>query len=383
VKPKTFRAWYLVHKWTSLVCMVFALLLCLTGLPLIFHHEIDHALGYSSEVPDTVPASAASAQAADTDAVVSRALARRPAGERVQFLVREPDEPNALYVRLGTSVKSGDMSAFFTFDDRTGEFIGDYPLGQGFMNLMLRLHVDMFAGLPGTLFLGFMGLLLMASVISGAVVYGPHASKAGFGAVRRRERSPRLRWLDLHNLLGAITLVWLSVVTLTGVINTLSIPIFENWQSTELADMVAPYRDRDPVERLADLDEILAAAARARPDSQLSFLAFPGNEFASPHHFTAFMQSSSALTSRLLTPVLIDAETAEIVDSRRLPWYVSTLLLSQPLHFGDYGGMPMKILWALLDLVTIVVLATGLYLWLRRREPVARAERAIDPVGRA
>jgi uncharacterized iron-regulated membrane protein len=40
--------------------------------------------------------------------------------------------------------------------------------------------------------------------------------------------------------------------------------------------------------------------------------------------------------------------------------------VSQPLHFGDYGGMPMKILWALLDMATIVVLGSGLYLWLRK-----------------
>ena len=29
-----------------------------------------------------------------------------------------------------------------------------------------------------------------------------------------------------------------------------------------------------------------------------------------------------------------------------MPWYVKALKLSQPLHFGDYGGMPLKIIWA-------------------------------------
>ena len=33
--------WSLVHKWTSLVCTLFLLMLCITGLPLIFHDEID------------------------------------------------------------------------------------------------------------------------------------------------------------------------------------------------------------------------------------------------------------------------------------------------------------------------------------------------------
>ncbi len=37
----TIKTWYLVHKWTSLVCTVFLLVICLTGLPLIFHHEIE------------------------------------------------------------------------------------------------------------------------------------------------------------------------------------------------------------------------------------------------------------------------------------------------------------------------------------------------------
>jgi uncharacterized iron-regulated membrane protein len=34
-----------VHTWSSLVSTLFLLLLCITGLPLIFHHEIDELLG--------------------------------------------------------------------------------------------------------------------------------------------------------------------------------------------------------------------------------------------------------------------------------------------------------------------------------------------------
>ena len=44
-------------------------------------------------------------------------------------------------------------------------------------------------------------------------------------------------------------------------------------------------------------------------------------------------------------------------------------------HFGDYGGMPLKIIWALLDLMTIIVLGTGVYIWLRRRKPGESAAR--------
>jgi uncharacterized iron-regulated membrane protein len=56
-----------------------------------------------------------------------------------------------------------------------------------------------------------------------------------------------------------------------------------------------------------------------------------------------------------------------VTDSSALPWYLTGLLLSQPLHFGDYGGLPMQVAWALLDIITIIVLGSGLYLWLVKR----------------
>jgi uncharacterized iron-regulated membrane protein len=79
---------------------------------------------------------------------------------------------------------------------------------------------------------------------------------------------------------------------------------------------------------------------------------------------------------------LVDAETGALTDMRELPWYVTTLLVSQPLHFGDYGGMPLKLIWAVLDIITIVVLGSGLYLWIKRRriagEDLAARLRLVD-----
>lgn len=359
------KTWFWIHKWTSLICTLFMLLLCITGLPLIFSHEIDHALGNSVDAPELPGVNSR----ADLDAIVADAAARAPDDE-VQFLVGDPDDPHLWYVRLGETVAAADPSEFYTYDARTGEFLSDYPIGEGFMNIILRLHVDLFAGLPGMLFLGFMGLLLVVSLVSGTVLYAPFMRKLRFGTVRR-DRSPRLKWLDLHNLLGIVTLTWFLVVGATGVINTLAVPIFNQWQATELQAMTAPFRDQPPLERHVSVQAVVDAAYAAEPGTALSFMAFPGNGFASPHHFVAFMQGTTPLTAMLLKPVLIDARTAEVVDQRQLPWYVTALLVSQPLHFGDYGGLPLKIIWALLDIITIVVLVTGLYLWFKRRKAPA------------
>jgi uncharacterized iron-regulated membrane protein len=128
----------------------------------------------------------------------------------------------------------------------------------------------------------------------------------------------------------------------------------------------------------------VATARAALPDSDLSFMAFPGNEFSTPHHYVAFMYGNTPVTSRLLTPVLIDAQSGALIDQRAMPWYVTALLISQPLHFGDYGGMPLKILWALLDIIAIIVLGSGVYLWIKKRNvPIEARLGALQAEGSA
>jgi uncharacterized iron-regulated membrane protein len=364
LSPNALRAWFLVHKWTSLVSTLFLLLLCATGLPLIFAHEIDHALGNSvdppelAEVPD---------EPASIDAMIADAQSRYP-DEHMQFVVGDPDDPNVWFIRMGESPEGSTINVFDTYDARTGEHLNVYPLEKGgFMTVMERLHVDLYAGLKGTLFLGSMGIFLVLSLISGVVLYGRVMRKLRFGTVR--EKTPRLRWLDLHNLLGIATLVWLLVVGFTGTINALAIPIFQQWQATELAEMTSKHAapDEPPVTDLASVETVLANASAVTPGKVLSFLAFPGNEFASPHHFTAFMVGEEARTERLFTAVLVDAADGEVLEVSSMPWYTQVLFVSQPLHFGDYGGLPLKVLWALLDILAIVVLGSGVYLWLKKR----------------
>lgn len=367
----SFRAWYAVHKWTSLVSTLFLLMLCITGLPLIFSHEISHALGTSAEPPALEPGFAGRAS---VDAIVADAQARRPR-DVPQFLVAEADEPELLHVRMADRVDSPGLSAFYTYDARTGAFLSEYPLGQGFMDVMLRLHTDLYADLPGTLFLGFMGLLLAASIVSGIYVYGPYMKKLPFGTVRR-ERVARLKWLDTHNLLGMVTLVWLLVVGVTGTINALNRPIFGQWQATELKTLAEPYKHLPPVTGPVSAGAAFAAAQAAQPAMSLSFMAYPGNDFATPRHFMAFMQGNTDLTSKLLKIVMVDAETGQVAASGDMPWYVSTLMLSQPLHFGDYGGMALKLLWTALDLLSIWVLWSGLVLWWKRRKVTAEQKLA-------
>jgi uncharacterized iron-regulated membrane protein len=376
---RAIRAWSWLHTWSSLVCTLFMLLLCLTGLPLIFHHEIGHLLGSEVEPPELVH----DGPRASLDEVVRAANARHP--ERVvQFVSQAEDDDRLWFVTLTPTPAPTEDFKSVAVDARSGQVLAEPRFDEGFMWVMLKLHVDLFAGLPGKLFLGFMGLLLVVAIVSGVVLYAPFMRKLDFGSVRR-DRSPRIQWLDLHNLLGIVTLVWALVVGATGVINTWADLLVKVWQFDQLSTLLAPYQGRPPVDlaERAPLQRSLEVALSQQPDQKLAFVAMPGTAFSSPHHTSFFLRGQTPLTSRLLQPVLIDAKTAEATATPVLPWYLTALLVSQPLHFGDYGGMPMKLIWALLDITTIVVLGSGLTLWLKRRRqarPLAEEAGASMPI---
>lgn len=364
-RVRTVRIWSAIHTWTSLLSMAFLLMLCLTGLPLIFHHEIDHALGYEPVVPEMPAATPRLA----LDTLVAAAEARRP-GAVVQFVSFDKDEPDAVLVGLARTLQQVTGDHFVGLDRRTATVLIESHPGAGPMGFLLTLHTDMFVGLPGKLFLGGMALLFVAAIVSGVVLYGPFMRKLDFGTVRRT-RSTRIKWLDWHNLIGVATVAWALVVGGTGAINTWADLMLALWQGGQLAEMTAPYRDVPRPGTLVSIDTAVATAQAAAPDMTPRLVAFPGTAFSSNNHYAVFMAGNTPLTARLLKPALIDAGTGRLTDMRAMPWYVQALFLSQPLHFGDYGGLPLKIVWALLDGATIVVLGSGIYLWIARKRSVA------------
>ncbi|XSG82592.1 MAG: PepSY-associated TM helix domain-containing protein [Methyloligella sp. ZOD6] len=360
---RAIKGWCWVHKWTSLISMLFLLMLCITGLPLIFYHEIEHALGNSIEGPEMAPGT----PHVSLDKVMQGAKAEIP-GWTPMFMSWDEDHPNEVFVTMAEAPDADrDTTRLLVSDMRTGDVLGEYDFRDTVMYFIFQLHVDLFAGLPGMLFLGFMGLLFVVAIVSGVVIYAPFMKRLDFGAVRRK-KAPRVKWLDLHNLMGAVTIAWALVVGGTGVINTLGELVFMYWRFDQLAAMVKPYEGLPPYEKVGSLQTAMDEALEAAPDMSPSFVAFPQTAFSSAHHYAIFMHGNTPLTSKLLKPALVDAKTGELTDMRDPPWYVTGLVLSQPLHFGDYGGMPLKIIWAILDIITIVVLGSGLYLWLAKRK---------------
>ncbi|MBB3173786.1 putative iron-regulated membrane protein [Endobacter medicaginis] len=360
------RRWRWVHRWSSIVCTLFLLILCLTGLPLIFDEEIDRALA-----PSTRPAVAASAM--PLDAMVTEAR-RLHGGERVRIVIPHPDTAS---VQISTAPGADDPydrlhQTSFAADGtllRDGAAPADAVMG-----VLLQLHASLLTGLPGEIFLALIGLIFLAALVSGVVLYAPFARRLGFGEIRRTG-SRRLRWLDLHNVIGIVTLAWAGVVGATGVMNGLATPLFGIWQLRDVAPVLAPYAHDAAIIPTAPLSSAITAATSTVHDSEVSFVTFPTHLYGSPDHYVVWVKGRSKLRAQMLTPVLVDARDGHVAFVARMPWYLRALELSRPLHFGNYGGPILKILWAALDVFTIAVLCSGLYLLMSH----PRSRRAAGP----
>jgi uncharacterized iron-regulated membrane protein len=367
IKIKNIKRWFWIHKWSSLICTIFLLNICLTGLPLIFRDEIDHWLNPTSyaALPTNTPM-------ANLDSMVNIAKLRHPK-EFCLSLYIDDDEPQVLVYMAPTMKPEDKLEHYLKFDSRTGKLLKDeLPFSQQpetLIGLMYSLHTDLFLDLPGNIFLCVMGLLFVAAIVSGIILYAPFMKKLNFGTVRYG-RSKRLKWLDLHNLFGIVIMAWMLVVGVTGVMNELSDPLFGLWQNTEVKTMLQSYEGKQSPQQneLHSLQAAYDTTKAALPGMVVTSIVFPGNKFGSPYHYLLWAKGDKPLTARLFNPVLVDARTSRLAAIVKMPWYLRSLEVSRPLHFGDYGGTPLKVLWALFDIATIVVLISGIYVWFARRK---------------
>lgn len=369
-----FRVNLWLHRWTSLIATLPFLVLCITGTVLIFHEEIDHALGV---VPEARPSTEAQRPLA---AGIAAARAAYP-GERVLSIGVDPDHhPGVQLIVTAPNADTNFDRAQLRFADlATGALIGESDPGKTLTGFLLELHAQWFLGPVGELIGALIALLVLISLLSGLVVYAPYVRRLAFG-VLRRGRGPRLLQLDLHNLIGAVVLGWALVVTLTGFLLGFSTVAIGVWQMTELGGLrdfaarMAPVDVRAPP---ADVDRVMTVAtAAARPGWAVQSVIFPGTDFSTPRHYTVLLGGSAGIEQRLFGVMIVDAATGELALVPEVPAYLTAISLSEPLHFGDYGGLPLKLLWTACTWLTLFITANGAWLWWDRRRRRRGGERA-------
>ena len=346
------------HAWLGLVTGGLMYLICLSGTLAVFYQELERW-----EQPEVREFQRYE------PAMVERAVANA--------LARLPQPPPHLYVSLPTP--AAPRASVSTEDEHQAWFVGPdgslgEPVAHDWTHLLLNLHI--YLHLPSTLGLivvGASGALLFGLVISGFLAH----PRIFIDAFRLRVGgSLLLEQTDLHNRLSVWGAPFHLVIALTGAYFGLASMLF--------ILLGAAFHG-------GDTEAATAAIYAAEPKLH-------GSEHA-PHVAKALAQIGRVIPAGTSPSFLTvhDAGTSkqyldfEVVHPGRLIWaeyyrfdgdgaYLGrsdysdgpigrqAVYSSYRIHFGNFGGWPVKVLYGLLGLSLTVISATGINIWLARRK---------------
>lgn len=258
------------------------------------------------------------------------------------------------------------------------EFIGD---------LHMSLHLPRRWGL---FLVGLTGVALLSSLISGLLSH-PRIFKDAFAL--RWGGSRRLQEADLHNRLGVWGLPFHIAVPLTGallglstlIVGVLALAAYNGNSEKAFATILGPLAGKDETAApLPDIAAMIRHVQASRPDAvfvsaRLQHVGEAGQVvhlgMSTPGHLT-FSNS-----------YYFDGAGKPLGDGGLETGSVGQQILGalQPLHFGWFGGMPVKLAYGVLGLALTIVTHSGVVIWLARRRdkgrPAPRWEKAWAALG--
>ncbi|RZA07626.1 MAG: hypothetical protein EOP11_07180 [Proteobacteria bacterium] len=348
---------YRFHAYAGLWLGAHFMVLVITGFLLLFKPtpEFKSTSAVSAETP-----------APSYTRIVGEAGARFP-GERLLSLF--PDEENArvLHLRLSPDGSGRFRNARkLSFDLATGAELMSSVSETGFFPFLLRLHRDLLFGSTGKILVGISGALLFLMLITGFLIYGRFRRGQAYDSIRFGSKP--LVLADIHKWISSAAGVWLLLVSFTGVLLAFNSLLIKLYQYQNLKSLSLSYAGERTAETNAPLDLVIGNALGARPGAALEFLAFPGTEFSLPGHYLLLLNRTTSFGGHVRELAVVEAATAKIAEVRELPLYLKALLLSEPLHFGDYGGLTLKILWGAFAVVSFVMAIVGIWGWFAKRK---------------
>ena len=258
------------------------------------------------------------------------------------------DDNGLIQTRLGASdqykFKGAERGAY----TQDGEpFVASTKKDEGWIHWVLLLHRELLISGSGKYLVGLVGLILIFLISSGALILPYFKGLKG-------KKQFRFKVSILHQKIGVFTLSWLVLITFTGVflaLNSVLIGVF--LKSTLSSQRTAISKEIVVVEH--DLKSVLEKAKKKASGYEIDFISYPDNEFSLPGTYALLMESKN---DKKIAFIKSNAELETSVVS--LPWYLKALIISEPLHFGNYGGVWLKVFWTIFGLLVGVIPFTGL-----------------------
>ncbi|HEV2597769.1 PepSY-associated TM helix domain-containing protein [Sphingopyxis sp.] len=238
------------------------------------------------------------------------------------------------------------------------------------VNLHANLHLPRLAGL---VVVGIIGIALLALLISGVLAH-PRIFREAF--TLRWGGSRRLQEADLHNRLGTWGLPFHLMVTLTGAIIGVFPLMLGGMVSTAykgdfqraITEIVGPLDNRKDasVATIPPMDSIIGSVRQREPSARVLSVEIK-RPATQGQRISVIYEEPGQLThdQRYVFDTAGKLEYSSNAIKRSMG---PQAVLSLPsLHFGWFGGMPVKIAYGLLGIALCTVTSSGVRIWLARR----------------
>jgi uncharacterized iron-regulated membrane protein len=357
------RLWQL-HSWLGLVAGLGLLVIGLTGSLLVFHEELE-AL-FNRELVRVEPAPAGRLP---LDTLLAQAQRQLPDHEVTGWLPQydDPRLADLLYV-----IERGHNEWLVaTLDPYTGQLLASPRLGTTTLTgWLLDLHYTFLADHVGMLLAGLFGVMLCALGVSGVWLYRDFWKNV---FTLRWNRGARILFSDLHKFTGIASVAFNLILGFTGAYWNLT-HLVGHWIN---GDPPQPKIEQRLYPATLSLDALARDASARLPGFRGNFISLPSDPAAPAVILWGTIEPRGPFTGPYGSTVSYDPQTGAHVATTDLSaqgWWAQVVDTFTPLHYGSFGGLPVKILWALGGLCPGVLAITGFLVWFRRRHIQLRSE---------
>ena len=370
--------WFSVHKWLGLALGLWFALVGLTGAVLVFEDAVDAWL--NPELLTT--ASRGERLPPERIVEIARDAPGLPGVERVRLPIAE-GEVYRLQLRTALSRGGRQERVEATFDPVSGELLGmrgtdTFALDRlHLLRTVYEFHRNVLLGNTGSNIVGIAGFALLASAVTGLVLALPK-KRSGWARVvwvNLRASATRI-FFDIHRSVGSVFLALLLLTTITGAtlvyLNYVRdlVSVFSKVATFPVIPWVDGSRDE-----VAPFSRVMDTVRKGYPDHTITEIHLPLKATAG---YLFYLRRPGDQYRLGDTIAWVHPVTAEVLVERsdRTRNAGETLMhWLFPLHSGTAFGTPGMIAMCLTGLTPLLLVGTGLWVWLKKRRGEKLGER--------
>lgn len=353
ISKKTLLA---IHGWVGLKLSLLMFIVCFTGTFAVISHELDWL--FTSDLRVSAPNN----KEINWDAIYANTQKKFP--HRLIATINAPLYSNFSSIVITNDPELGVRRVFV--NPYTGEVQGDLPYYASFQRTLRDLHRYLLAPLGGIYIVGPLGIFLLISVISALFFYKKWWQ--GFFKLRIHSGS-RAFWGSLHKVAGLWSLWFILLMGLTG-----------TWYLAE--KLIRDAGINIQPDRVIVSESILAKnqffetginAGNAITTAKQTIQNFEPTSISFLLNQSQPMLVRGYTEAMLVRPrsnaVYINPTTGEVI-SHRITKDQSALSIwidaADPLHFGNFDGLAVKIIWFFFGLLLCLMSASGIVIFVKR-----------------